>query len=178
MIELYPFLLALLKKITLTTLIFFTYILQIVTDISFTWSFTNYPKPRGATTVIPRSRVLVEVRITTVLWTSVVIRLSWRPERKGWGLSSREHFPSTLFAQISMIEPETDCCSQLDSFITCIGFVTASYIFLKNKMNIFCHSEENTLIVQYKVEKCIFFYCTFWKVFQDPVIFLCSVNLN
>lgn len=89
----------------------FTYILQIVTDISFTWSFTNYPKPRGATTVIPRSRVLVEVRITTVLWTSVVIRLSWRPERKGWGLSSREHFPSTLFAHISMIEPETDCCS-------------------------------------------------------------------
>lgn len=89
----------------------FTYILQIVTYISFTWSFTNYPKPRGATTVIPRSRVLVEVRITTVLWTSVVIRLSWRPERKGWGLSSREHFPSTLFAHISMIEPETDCCS-------------------------------------------------------------------
>lgn len=89
----------------------FTYILQIVTDISFTWSFTNYPKPRGATTVIPRSRVLVEVRITTVLWTSVVIRLSWRPEGKGWGLSSREHFPSTLFAHISMIEPETDCCN-------------------------------------------------------------------
>lgn len=89
----------------------FTFILQIVTDISFTWSFTNYPKPRGATTVIPRSRVLVEVRITTVLWTSVVIRLSWRPERKGWGLSSREHFPSTLFAHISMIEPETDCCN-------------------------------------------------------------------
>lgn len=89
----------------------FTYILQIVTDISFTWSFTNYPKPRGATTVIPRSRVLVGVRITTVLWTSVVIRLSWRPEGKGWGLSSREHFPSTLFAHISMIEPETDCCN-------------------------------------------------------------------
>lgn len=58
----------------------FTYILQIVTDISFTWSFTNYPKPRGATTVIPRSRVLVEVRITTVLWTSV---LETRKKRLG-----------------------------------------------------------------------------------------------
>lgn len=39
-------------------------------------------------------------------------------------------------------------------------------------MNIFfCHSEENTLIVQYKVEKCIFFYCTFWKVFSRSSYF-------